>query len=285
MRQKTIRIILCVLAAVFFFTEYSFAQIYTDLSLGSKGSDVRALQQLLNQDPETQIAAFGPGSPGQETDYFGPLTQQAVVVFQEKHRGDILAPLRLISGTGFVGASTRAKLNNLSDHVGLQTAPTQKTSRLTFSDILAPLRNISPSGSARVFDTQPQQATGISLQVQTDETSSQQGVQPMVTSITPSRGPDGTPVVLRGEGFLLSGNTVHAGFAMLENVQSPDGKTISFVMHHPFPDDLTIPLEVRDKVPDFPYGIVVENGNGRSEPVLFTLENTKIKERKFISEQ
>src|SRR3989338_2210667 len=46
------------------------------LSKGVTNPQVKVLQQILNSDPDTRIAATGSGSPGNETDYFGPATQR-----------------------------------------------------------------------------------------------------------------------------------------------------------------------------------------------------------------
>lgn len=86
-----------------------------DLTVGMSGSDVKALQVMLNQDPSTEVAAAGPGSPGQETAYFGPLTAAAVSRFQERYASEILAPAGLSGGTGYVGVRTRAKLEMLTN--------------------------------------------------------------------------------------------------------------------------------------------------------------------------
>lgn len=70
-----------------------------DLEFGAVGEDVRALQKMLNAHGYT-VAASGPGSHGQETTYFGPATQRAVIAFQVKNN---------ISPTaGYFGPKTRA---------------------------------------------------------------------------------------------------------------------------------------------------------------------------------
>lgn len=103
---------------IFFAGSKAFAAtdtpFYRTLSLGSSGADVYALQKILNRDPSTAIAETGPGSKGQETSYFGALTKAAVIRFQEKYAGDILTPVGLMQGNGYVGLYTRTKLNALS---------------------------------------------------------------------------------------------------------------------------------------------------------------------------
>ena len=84
-----------------------------DLKLGMKGNDVKQLQIFLNQHLDVPLAKTGPGSPRNETDFFGPLTKAAVIRCQEQHAKEILAPWGLTKGTGFVGKTTRAKINEL----------------------------------------------------------------------------------------------------------------------------------------------------------------------------
>ncbi len=82
-----------------------------NLKLGDRGRDVLRLQEILNQDHQTRVASSGPGSPGNETEFFGSLTHSAVVRFQEKYRSEVLVPANLNRGTGFFGPLTRNKIN------------------------------------------------------------------------------------------------------------------------------------------------------------------------------
>lgn len=90
-------------------TNGTFSQ---NLSLGQKNSSVKALQMFLNAKGFV-VATMGAGSPGYETDYFGPLTFAALVKFQEAYKAQILTPFGLTVGTGFFGEKTRALINSM----------------------------------------------------------------------------------------------------------------------------------------------------------------------------
>ena len=83
------------------------------LGYGQTDADIKRLQVLLNSDPSTQLAYAGPGSPSKETNFFGSLTKKAVIKFQEKYAMDILSPWNLVKGTGIVGRTTLAKINEI----------------------------------------------------------------------------------------------------------------------------------------------------------------------------
>ena len=86
-----------------------FAQ---NLWYGVQSSDVLALQRFLN-DSGFRLDSEGAGSPGEETNYFGPKTKKAVKLFQEAYKDSILSPLNLVEGTGFFGPKTREFINSL----------------------------------------------------------------------------------------------------------------------------------------------------------------------------
>jgi hypothetical protein len=76
-----------------------------DLSRGSSGQDVQYLQCILGVTPVTG--------------FFGPKTKKAVINFQNTHAADILTPVGLTTGSGFVGSSTRSYLNSQIQQNGL----------------------------------------------------------------------------------------------------------------------------------------------------------------------
>lgn len=94
--------------------ESSAGTFTANLFLGAEDAQVAVLQRVLNRDQDTRVANTGPGSPGNETSYFGSLTKAAVVRFQEKYADEVLAPAGLARGSGYVGFYTRVKLNILS---------------------------------------------------------------------------------------------------------------------------------------------------------------------------
>lgn len=79
------------------------------LQLGATGKDVKRLQQFLNGHGFV-VASTGPGSSGNETAFFGPVTKAALIKFQlaSKIIGKTLDP-----GAGVLGPRTRVKINEL----------------------------------------------------------------------------------------------------------------------------------------------------------------------------
>lgn len=80
-------------------------QVSLNLQRGSRGQEVIDLQNVLIFE--------GFLKSGFNTGYFGDMTFQAVILFQEAHASDILTPVGLTRGTGIVGNSTRAYINRV----------------------------------------------------------------------------------------------------------------------------------------------------------------------------
>jgi DNA-binding beta-propeller fold protein YncE len=77
-----------------------------NLGYGSRGADVSLLQQFLNHKGFV-LAQSGAGSPGNETQFFGPRTKNAVIRFQRAYYSTIGAV------TGYFGPKTRALVNSI----------------------------------------------------------------------------------------------------------------------------------------------------------------------------
>ncbi len=117
----------------------------TNLTVGSKGTDVMNLQKVLNMSADTQVAASGPGSKGMETSTFGPLTKAAVIKFQIK--------FGISPAAGYVGPKTRAKLSTMG---GVSSTPTPVTpgtptgGALSVSSAVQPSNSLAPKNASRV---------------------------------------------------------------------------------------------------------------------------------------
>lgn len=92
-------------------TSPSTGAISRPLKMGSTGNDVKTLQQFLNASGFT-ITGSGVGSPGNETNYLGQLTVEAIKKFQAKY-GIVSSGTPETTGYGSLGPKTRAKLNEL----------------------------------------------------------------------------------------------------------------------------------------------------------------------------
>ena len=77
----------------------------SNLRIGMNNDDVKILQQLLINEGFWNSGAS-------VSSYFGPVTKQAVMSFQQKNSEQILKPLGLTYPTGFFGPYTRNYLNN-----------------------------------------------------------------------------------------------------------------------------------------------------------------------------
>lgn len=68
------------------------------LSINNSHSSVKELQKMLNSSVDTSVALEGPGSPGEETTFFGAATKSALIKWQQKNHIDpigVFGPLSI----------------------------------------------------------------------------------------------------------------------------------------------------------------------------------------------
>jgi|GEM_PF-3243777 len=114
-----------------------------NLYIGSRGNDVKMLQKALNSMADTQVAVSGAGSPGNETEYFGPATRNAVIAFQAK--------TGVTPALGYFYPLTRAKMNEKaagSSNTG-DTGSTSNDGDLNVSEKGNPDDDLFPQGVVR----------------------------------------------------------------------------------------------------------------------------------------
>lgn len=223
-----LRIIICaVLIAAPTFVFATREEFVRALRVGMYGADVRALQIVLNSDIETRITASGAGSPGNETDYFGPATKRALVKFQEKYREEVLTPSGLISGTGFFGEKTRAKAKFIFLSVfpakSISLAVTSKDANTTTTAIAAPKTEARAMPEGSVFIAFPSRYSG----------------------------KPGTDITISGYGFTATDNTVYFGTKnTVGGILSASGEVVT----------LKVP-----NIPKGVYPLSIKNAQGESK--------------------
>ncbi len=139
-------------------------QFTRNLGLGNRGQDVENLQCILGVT--------------QTTGYYGPITAAAVLQFQNAHPTEVLTPIGLTAGTGYMGSSTRAYLNTQISQNASSSIPTCPT--------YIPLTPTEPTPAPITYQPQP-------LPQPTQPTQPTQNTQPpQQLPITPIINPDGT---------------------------------------------------------------------------------------------
>ena len=102
-------------------SSYSFTR---DLTVGSSGTDVKALQQFLNGHG-AMVSGSGAGSPGNESSYFGTLTKAALAQWQGSNG--------ITPAVGYFGPKTRAYIASMGGIVTPVTYPAGCTSSSGYS--------------------------------------------------------------------------------------------------------------------------------------------------------
>lgn len=111
------------------------------LSVGSNSIDVKILQEILNSDRRTRIADTGPGSPGQESFYFGIGTREAL-----KHLQALFIEY-IGTADGKFSGKTIGVVNALCNPQKNSTKPDIKTVNKTPTDSIPPTISINTTNT------------------------------------------------------------------------------------------------------------------------------------------
>lgn len=236
--------------------EVDCAVIARNLRVGMSGSDVKVLQKILNRNTETRLAQEGPGSPGNETMYFGQITKAAVTKFQEIYKDEVLTPVGLVSGSGYVGVFTRAKILTLCNKpqslaTSLPATPTVVTppSSSTVVNSL-PVKTVETTLATTVVAVEVPDpyvnAAPLAPQVSTESPYTGDGTIPNIpdlsgTGVSVLMYPSsyvvkiGNTLSIYGINFAAVGNTVHIGSYLIKNVTSKDGSLLSVTLGNDVP--------------------------------------------------
>ena len=204
-----------------------------NLKFGDTDSDVIVLQQVLNSNPLTAVALSGTGSAGHEAKYFGSLTKNAVIRFQNLYASEILIPSGLSKGNGFVGQITRNKLNQL----------------LLVNQVVS--GTATPNKIIAIVASSTNQDLSVASTTQN---------QVVVFSVSPYMVQPGAEASIEGRGFTSKNNSVYlngnliGSFNSSESSESANSTTTRYIY-------FKVPTTLAEGV----YNVTVTNSNGDSK--------------------
>ncbi len=221
-----------------------------NLKLGDSGADVRMLQVLLNTLPDTRIASTGAGSPGQESTYFGMKTKLAVTKFQELYRNDILTPVGLSRGTGFVGGGTRTQIAALCGLTPVSPSAVKSVSTQTVTALPTPtIKKGTSSQETLVIPPFKQvqklvikKSTPTAPTTSTPNMDTLNGLTMIDDTVLEFHFPSsyvvspGDTLTVNGSGFVAEGSVVHIGTTTISGVKP----IMSGIMRVTIPQSVTL---------------------------------------------